>query len=95
MAATKPTAGRASAPLKGDRDTDELITDGAHFLGMTKKELVGEAVRAYLASHREKMRQAMLDKLRKLDGSAASSVSLLTDIPAEDIERLGGISEDI
>ncbi|WP_202125842.1 hypothetical protein [Actinomadura physcomitrii] len=94
MAAAKPTAGRAAAPLKVDLDTDELITDGAHFLGMTKKDLVGEAVRAYLASRREEMRQAMLDKLRKLDGSAASSVSLLTDIPAEDIERLGGISED-
>jgi hypothetical protein len=53
-----------------DRDTDELITDGAHFLGMTKKDLVGEAVRAYLASRREEMRQAILDKLRKLDGSA-------------------------
>ncbi|MGI5420923.1 hypothetical protein [Actinomadura luteofluorescens] len=52
-----------------------------------------EAVRACLASHREQMRQAMLDMLRRLDGSAASSVSLLTDIPAEDIERLGGISE--
>jgi hypothetical protein len=94
VAVTKPTAGRASAPLKVDRDTDELITDGAHFLGMTKKDLVGEAVRAYLASRREEMRQAMLDKLRRLDGSAASSVSLLTDIPAEDIERLGGINED-
>ncbi len=35
----------------------------------------------------------MLANLRKLDGSAASSVSLLTDTPAEDIERLGGISE--
>ncbi|GAA1886202.1 hypothetical protein GCM10009736_62770 [Actinomadura bangladeshensis] len=45
-------------------------------------------------SRREEMRQAMLDKLRELDGSTTSSVSLLTDIPAEDIERLGGISED-
>ncbi|MEV0663979.1 DUF397 domain-containing protein [Actinomadura luteofluorescens] len=49
---------------------------------------------SHLASRREETRQAMLDKLRKLDGSAASSVSLLTDIPAEDVERLGGISED-
>ncbi|NYD50729.1 hypothetical protein BJY14_006712 [Actinomadura luteofluorescens] len=37
----------------------------------------------------------MLDNLRKLDGSAASSVCLLTDTPAEDVERLGGISESI
>ncbi|MGP4030348.1 hypothetical protein [Actinomadura sp. 3N407] len=40
------------------------------------------------------MRQAMLNKLCKLDGSTISSVSFLTDIPAEDVERLGGISED-
>lgn len=36
----------------------------------------------------------MLNKLCKLDGSTTSSVSLLTDIPTEDVERLGGISED-
>ncbi|URM95137.1 hypothetical protein LUW76_12885 [Actinomadura madurae] len=53
----------------------------------------GQAVRAYLASRREEMRQA-IDKLRKLDGSTTSSLSLLTDIRVEDIERLGGISED-
>lgn len=46
----------------------------------------GEAARAYPSPRREEMRQAMLDKLRKLDGSTTSSVSLLTDIPAEDIE---------
>jgi hypothetical protein len=80
--------------LKVDAETDELITDGAHFLGMTKKDLVSEAVRAYLESRREEMRQVMLEKLRRLDGTATSSVSLLTGIPAEDIERLGGISED-
>ncbi|WP_279510088.1 hypothetical protein [Actinomadura sp. 7K507] len=40
------------------------------------------------------MRQAMLDKLCKLDGSTTSSVSLLIGIPAEDVERLGGISEE-
>lgn len=94
MAATKPRSGRATAPLKVDAETDELITDGAHFLGMTKKDLVSEAVRAYLESRREEMRQVMLEKLRRLDGTATSSVSLLTGIPAEDIERLGGISED-
>lgn len=54
----------------------------------------GETLRAHLESRRMEMRQAMLDKLRKLDGSTTSSVSLLTDIPAEDVERLGGVSED-
>ncbi|HEU5023907.1 MAG TPA: hypothetical protein VFV01_03200 [Spirillospora sp.] len=76
MTVTKPTTGLTSAPLKAALDPDELITDGAHFLGMAKKELVGEAVRAYLVSRREEMHQAMLVKLRKLDGSTTSRVSL-------------------
>lgn len=95
MAATKPRSGAATAPLKVDAETDELITDGAHFLGLTKKGLVDKAVRAYLESRRAEIRQAMLEKLRRLDGSATSSVSLLTGVPAEEIERLGGIGEDI
>ncbi|SEG52840.1 hypothetical protein SAMN04489712_10657 [Thermomonospora echinospora] len=36
----------------------------------------------------------MPERLRRCEGSATSSVSLFTAIPAEDIERLGGISED-
>jgi hypothetical protein len=94
MAAAKEKAPRTTAPLKVDLDVDELIADGAHFLGMTKKDLVGEAVRAYLESRRAEMRQAMLAKLRRLDGSVSSSVSLLTGISQEDIERLGGVRED-
>jgi hypothetical protein len=54
----------------------------------------GETLRAHLQSRRMEMRQAMLNKLCKLDGSTTSSVSLRTGIPAEDVERLGGISEE-
>lgn len=36
---------KRQAPLKVDPETDELISQGAHFLGMTKKDLVAEAVR--------------------------------------------------
>jgi hypothetical protein len=61
---------------------------------MTKKDLVGEAVRVYLELRKAEMREAMLAKLRKLDGSVASSVSLLTGISPEDIDRLGGINEE-
>lgn len=53
-----------------------------------------ESLRAHLESRRMEMRQAMLNKLCKLDGSTTSSVSLVTGIPAEDVERLGGVSED-
>lgn len=36
----------------------------------------------------------MLAKLRKLDGSAKSSVALLAGISPEEIDRLGGINEE-
>ena len=88
------TTARSTAPLKVDAEVDELINDGAHFLGMTKKDLVGEAVRVYLELRRAEMREAMLAKLRKLDGSVKSSVALLTGISPEDIDRVGGINEE-
>ena len=91
---TKTKTNRTTAPLKVDVAVDELIADGAHFLGMTKKDLVAEAVHMYLEARREEMRQAMLAKLRKLDGSVASSVALLTGLSPEQIEELGGIDED-
>jgi hypothetical protein len=43
---------------------------------------------------RAEMRAAMQARLSKLDGSVKSSVSLLTGISPEDIDRLGGIIED-
>lgn len=36
---------RRQAPLKVDPATDELISQAAHFLDMSKKDLVAEAVR--------------------------------------------------
>lgn len=85
---------RGTAPLKVDAEVDELLSDGAHFLGMTKKDLAGEAIRVYLNLRRMEMRAAMQAKLGKLDGSVKSSVALLTGISPEDIDRLGGITED-
>ena len=38
---------------------DELISQGAHFLGLTKKGLVAEAVGVYLAQRREDLRSGM------------------------------------
>lgn len=84
---------RTTAPLKVDVAVDELITDGAHFLQMTKKDLVGAAVRMYLESRREEMRQAMLEKMAKLDGSAEADLALLTGISREKIRELGGTGE--
>jgi hypothetical protein len=53
--------GRSVAPLKVDAETDALITQGAHFLGVTKKDLVAEAVRVYLA-----MQRTALQTIRKV-----------------------------
>lgn len=46
-----------------------------------------------LELRRTELREAMLAELRKLDGSVKSSVSLLTGLSPEDIDRLGGIDE--
>lgn len=85
---------RSTAPLKVDAVVDELISDGAHFLGMTKKDLVAEAVRVYLEARREEVRASMQAKMRRLDGSLASSVSLLTGLSPERIAELGGTGQD-
>jgi hypothetical protein len=90
-ARSKPV--RSTAPLKVDAAVDELIADGAHFLNMTKKGLVAAAVGMYLEARREEIRVAMLEKLRKLDGSVTASVSLLTGLSPQQIEDLGGIGE--
>lgn len=85
---------RTSAPLNVDIAVDELITDGAHFLQMTKKDLVGAAVRMYVEVRREEMRQAMLEKMAKLDGSAEADIAMLTGISREKLRELGGTGEE-
>ena len=81
------------SPLKVDPAIDELISQGAHFLGLTKKDLVAEAVKDYLAARREELHQAMTEAMRVLDGTTKARVELLTGISSNDIDRLGGIGE--
>ena len=84
---------RTTAPLKVDAAVDELISDGAHFLHMTKKDLVGAAVRMYLEARREEMRAAMQAKLAQLDGSLEADLALLAGINREKVRELGGAGE--
>lgn len=91
MADTNTT--KRQAPLKVDPAVDELISQGAHFLGVTKKDLVAEAVRDYLAARREEIHRRMVEAMRVLDGTTKSRLSLLTGVSPEDIDRLGGIRE--
>lgn len=90
---TAITGAKRQSPLKIDPATDELITQGAHFLGMTKKDFVAEATRVYLDQQREKIRAGMIESMKVLDGSLTSSVALLTGLPPEKIEELGGVGD--
>jgi hypothetical protein len=92
VAATAANAPRQS-PLKVDPEIDKLISQGAHFLGLTKKDLVAEAVRVYLEQRREELRAGMVEAMQVLDGSLKSDVMLLTGLTAEEIDAVGGIDE--
>jgi hypothetical protein len=84
---------RRQAPLKVDPATDELISQAAHFLGMSKKDFVAEAVRTYLDQRREEVRRGMVASMKVLDGSLSASVAALTGLPAERMEQLGGVGD--
>ena len=84
---------RRQAPLKIDPATDQLISHAAHFLGISKKDFVAEAVQAYLEQRREEIRRRMIQSMKLLDGSLTSSAAMLTGLPPERIEELGGTGE--
>ena len=92
---TRPagTGTKRQSPLKVDPATDELISQGAHFLGMTKKDLVDAAVRAYLEQEREQVRRGMIESMKILDGSLTTSVAMLTGLSPERINELGGVGD--
>jgi hypothetical protein len=90
---TTASTTRRQAPLKVDPAVDDLISSGANFLGMTKKDLVAEAVRFYLDARREKMRQRMQDLMRQLDGTRAARVALLAGLSREQLDAAGGVDE--
>jgi hypothetical protein len=80
-----------TAPLKIDERTDELASQAAHFLGMTKKQYVAEAVAYYTEHRRAEIEDGVKAALASLDGSREADVRLLTGLTAERIEELGGI----
>jgi hypothetical protein len=85
---------RRQAPLKVDPAIDELIASGANFLGMTKKDLVAEAVQFYLDARREEMRRRMQDLMSQLDGTRASRVALLAGLSQEQLDAVGGVADE-
>lgn len=79
-----------AAPLKVDDETDRLATHGAHFLGMTKKQFVAEAVRAYTEARRGDIEKGAREALALLDGSRDRAIALLSGLPVERVADLGG-----
>lgn len=81
------------ASLKVDPEVDELITSSAHFLGLTRKELVADAVYAYIEQRREELGRQMQETMRRLDGTRRARVALLTGVQPEQLDELGGVGE--
>ncbi|MCQ9387149.1 hypothetical protein NQ038_00560 [Brevibacterium sp. 50QC2O2] len=81
------------APIKVDAKTDQLIGDAAHFLKRSKKSIVDDAVREYIAAHRDEIQAAALESLKLLDGSTKRSVSLLSGMSADELDALGGFEQ--
>lgn len=91
--ATTTGSAKRQSPLKIDPATDELISQGAHFLGMTKKDFVAEATRVYLEQQRERIRAGMIESMKVLDGSLTATVAALTGLSPERIAELGGTGD--
>lgn len=84
----------ATSPIKVSAETDDRITQAAHFLGKAKKDLVDIAVQEYIENHREEINKAALVALQKLDGSRADRVALLGGLTREELEDVGGVAQN-
>ncbi|QQG99542.1 type II toxin-antitoxin system VapB family antitoxin [Mycobacteroides chelonae] len=83
----------AVSPIKIEQETDDLVTQAAHFLGRSKKDVVDVAVREYIDRHREEIFVGVKDSLAVLDGTNRSAVALLTGLSSERLDELGGITD--
>ena len=65
---------------------DRMITSGAHYLHMSKKDL--------LDARREEMQAGMRELLSTLDGSRAARIAMLAGMTREELDSVGGLEED-
>jgi hypothetical protein len=79
--------------LKVSPEADKLISQMAHFMSMTKKDVVEAAIKEYAEHHREERRRGMIEAMQILDGSLKSSVALLTGLSPEHLDELGGVGD--
>jgi len=81
----------ATAPIKVDVATDELVSHAAHFMSRSKKDIVDAAVREYIDAHRNEINAGIKTALGQLNGSETAAVSLLTRLSADELDDLGGL----
>jgi hypothetical protein len=81
--------------VKVSPEGDRLITSGAHYLHMTKKDLVQVAVAFYLNARRDEMQAGMGELLSTLDGSRAARIAMLAGMTREELDSVGGVEEDV
>ena len=81
----------ATAPIKVDTATDELVSHAAHFMSRSKKDIVDAAMREYIDAHRNEINAGVKAALGKLNGSDAAAVAMMTDLSAEELDDLGGL----
>jgi hypothetical protein len=80
--------------VKVSPEGDKLITSGAHYLHMSKKDLVEAAVAFYLDARREEMQAGMRELLSELDGSRASRIAVLAGMTRAELDSVGGAEEE-
>lgn len=81
----------ASAPIKVDAATVELVSHAAHFMSRSKKDIVDAAVREYIDAHRDEINAGIKSALGQLNGTDAAAVSLMTSLGDEQLDDLGGL----
>lgn len=81
----------ATAPIKVDVATDELVSHAAHFMSRSKKDIVDAAVREYIDAHRDEINAGIKEALSQLNGTEGAAVTMMTGLSADELDELGGL----
>lgn len=81
----------ATAPIKVDIATDELVSHAAHFMSRSKKDVVDAAVREYIDAHRDEINAGVKGALGLLNGTDAAAVSMMVGLSADELDDVGGL----
>lgn len=82
-----------TAPIKIAQQTDQLVTQTAHFLALSKKDVVDRAVREYVDNHRDEINAGVRTALQQFDGTRSTQLSVLTGLSNDEINDLGGLPD--